>query len=50
MPKAPSDKHDTQVTPDPALEKRTRRVFPVELPRFGGHLNMSDNAQRGAHG
>lgn len=30
MPKAPSDKHDTQVTPDPALEKRTRRVFPVE--------------------
>ncbi len=27
MPKQPSDLPDGQVTPNPALEKRTRRVF-----------------------
>lgn len=30
MPKEPSDKPDTQVTPDPKLEKRTRRIFTAE--------------------
>ena len=30
MPKEPSDKPDTQVTPDPKLEKRTRRIFTTE--------------------
>ena len=30
MPKSPSDLLDTQVTPEPTLEKRTRRRFSVE--------------------
>ena len=30
MPKPTSKRLDTQVTPDPALEKRTRRKFSVE--------------------
>jgi len=30
MPKSISKPHDTQITPDPALEKRTRRRFKVE--------------------
>jgi len=30
VPKEPSDKPDTQVTPDPKLEKRTRRIFTTE--------------------
>ena len=30
MPKAHSDPLNTQVTPDPALEKRTRRQFKPE--------------------
>ena len=30
MPKSPSDLLDTQVTPEPALEKRTRRQFKPE--------------------
>ena len=30
MPKEPSKTSDTQVTPDPKLEKRTRRTFKPE--------------------
>jgi transposase-like protein len=30
MPKLISKHHDTQITPDPALEKRTRRKFSAE--------------------
>jgi transposase-like protein len=30
MPKPISKHHDTQITPDPALEKRTRRKFSAE--------------------
>lgn len=30
MPKDPSSQHNTQVTPDPKLEKRTRRIFKPE--------------------
>jgi hypothetical protein len=30
MPKPISKHHDTQITPDPALEKRTRRSFSTE--------------------
>ncbi len=30
MPKEPSSQTDTQVTPDPKLEKRTRRIFKAE--------------------
>ena len=30
MPKPPSTSPDTQVTPDPVLEKRTRRQFTAE--------------------
>ena len=30
MPKPISKHHDTQITPDPALEKRTRRSFSAE--------------------
>ena len=30
MPKSISKSHDTQITPDPALEKRTRRRFNAE--------------------
>ncbi len=30
MPKPISKRHDTQITPDPALEKRTRRKFSAE--------------------
>ncbi len=30
MPKDPSSESDTQVTPDPKLEKRTRRIFKPE--------------------
>lgn len=30
MPKVPSLQHNTQVTPDPKLEKRTRRIFKPE--------------------
>jgi transposase len=30
VPKEPSSKHNTQVTPDPKLEKRTRRIFKPE--------------------
>ncbi len=30
MPKSPSERPDTQVTPEPVLEKRTRRQFKTE--------------------
>ncbi len=30
MPKSNSERPDTQVTPEPALEKRTRRQFKTE--------------------
>ncbi len=30
MPKPPLERPDTQVTPEPALEKRTRRQFKPE--------------------
>jgi transposase-like protein len=30
VPKEPSSQTDTQVTPDPKLEKRTRRIFKAE--------------------
>lgn len=30
MPTDPSSQHNTQVTPDPKLEKRTRRIFKPE--------------------
>ena len=45
MPKSPSDLLDTQVTPEPALEKRTRRQFKPEYK-----LRMIAEADACKHG
>lgn len=45
MPKSMTDDHSTQVTPDPALEKRTRRSFTVEYK-----LRIMSEAKACKHG
>jgi len=45
MPKEPSSRPETQVTPDPKLEKRTRRVFKPEYK-----LRILQEAEACKHG
>ena len=49
MPKrSENTKYTTQVTPDPALEKRSRRNFPLEYKTR--IVALADNCQRGELG
>ena len=49
MPKDPSDMPDSQVTPDPKLEKRTRRVFKPEYKlRIVQEANACKHGELGA--
>ena len=49
MPKPQSDRPDTQVTPEPALEKRTRRQFKAEYKlRIMAEADACQHGQLGA--
>lgn len=49
MPKDPSERPDSQVTPDPKLEKRTRRVFKPEYKlRIVQEANACKHGELGA--
>ena len=49
MPKPQSDRPDTQVTPEPALEKRTRRQFKPEYKlRIMAEADACQHGQLGA--
>ena len=49
MPKSISDRPDTQVTPEPALEKRTRRQFNPEYKlRFIAEADACKHGELGA--
>jgi transposase len=49
MPKPISEQHNTQVTPDPALEKRTRRTFTAEYKlRIIAAANACKHGELGA--
>ena len=49
MPKPQSDRPDTQVTPEPALEKRTRRQFkPESKLRIMAEADACQHGQLGA--
>ena len=49
MPKDPSDMPDSQVTPDPKLEKRTQRVFKPEYKlRIVQEANACKHGELGA--
>ncbi len=49
MPKSISERPDTQVTPEPALEKRTRRQFTIEYKlRIIAEANACQHGELGA--
>ena len=49
MPKSVPTRHSTQVTPEPALEKRTRRKFTVEYKlRIIAEANACKHGELGA--
>ena len=45
MPKSPTERPETQVTPEPSLEKRTRRIFKPEYK-----LRIIQEAEACKHG